>query len=108
MAVGAGNLGYRTCVRAAARTWPVHASGCDAGLCFPGGIERRTLACGRLFLEYARPRIHALVDSRGVLFSYSRRRLLFPRSFFDRLGGLTFHITLARDPWMKHMPLDNT
>src|SRR6266566_1705235 len=102
--MGAGNLGHPTPLRTAPRPRPVHASGGSADRHFSGRVKRRTLARGRLFLEYAWPRIHPFVDGRGVLFPCPRRRLLFARSFFDRLGGLTFQVAPARDPRMDHMP----
>src|SRR5260370_942513 len=106
LAVGAGSIGHRTCVRAAAGAWPFHPPGGSADLYFSRGVERRALARRRLFLEYTWPRIHPDVGGRGVLFPCSRRQSLFPRSFFDRLGDLTFEIAAPSLPprWERGRP----
>src|SRR5262245_14309649 len=90
--LGAGDLGRAAGRRAAARARPVHAHRRGADSRLPHRDQCRALARRPLFLEPARPRIHADVDDRGAVFPRARRRDVLARSPLVRRlirGGTT-------------------
>src|ERR1039458_4737062 len=87
--VGAGDLADAAHLRAAAGARPVHASRGRADRFVLAGLQHRALARRQIFLEPARPRIHADVDDRGVLFSRARRGSVFARQPHHRPRILT-------------------